>query len=197
MEIDDLIEAIRRKAQDPSKRTDFAERSRRPIAVKLSAEAIAEAERRLGFALHPLHRRLFEEIGNGGFGPGAGLIGLPGGHTDETGNSLIELRTMFGVDVEHYGLPHGVTPLCNLGSGRWACIDDLDEEGTVLVLDIHGLIDTGVSLRTWLTNWLSGVSTNESMFDFVEQAGTNPFTRQPTIFRSPSRAKGKPYVPRR
>jgi hypothetical protein len=196
MGIDDLIEDIRRRAQDPNTRTDFAKRSCPPIAPKLSAEAIAEAERGLGFTLHPLHRRLFEEVGNGGFGPGAGLIGLPGGHTDENGHSLIELRYIFGVDAQHYGLPHGVTPLCNLGSGRWACVDDLDEKGTVLVLDAYGLTDTCVSLSAWLTKWVRGASMDEEMFDLIEKVGTNPFTRKPMVFRSPGRAKGKRYIPR-
>jgi hypothetical protein len=196
MEESELIDAIRQRSENPETRADFATRSPSPIPPRVSQAAIEEAERRLGVALHPLHRRLFEEIGNGGFGPGNGIIGLPGGHGDRDGRSIVELREYLWEDTEHPGLPHGVVPLCDLGDGTWLCIDELTDGGTVLVLDEFGLTDTGVDLRSLLSDWVNGVGVWEKMFDIIEATGTNPFTRQPMIFKSPGRAKGTPYMRR-
>lgn len=40
---------------------------------------IQETEQQLGFPLPPLLRLLYTEIANGGFGPGLGIVGTPGG----------------------------------------------------------------------------------------------------------------------
>lgn len=40
---------------------------------------IRETEQQLGFPLPPLLRLLYTEIANGGFGPGLGIVGTPGG----------------------------------------------------------------------------------------------------------------------
>src|SRR5688572_7984728 len=43
--------------------------------------AVEEAEALAGAPLPPLLRRLYLEVGNGGFGPGYALLGLRGGHS--------------------------------------------------------------------------------------------------------------------
>src|SRR3954452_9221884 len=50
-------------------------RPRPPVA----AEAMAEAEARLGFPLPPLLRALYTRVGDGGYGPGRGLDPLSEG----------------------------------------------------------------------------------------------------------------------
>lgn len=48
-----------------------------PTHAPAAAEVVSAAEAELGFELHPLHRALLLEIGNGGLGPGAdGLFGV-------------------------------------------------------------------------------------------------------------------------
>jgi hypothetical protein len=42
-------------------------------------DQIRETEQQLGFPLPPLLRLLYTEIANGGFGPGLGIVGTPGG----------------------------------------------------------------------------------------------------------------------
>ena len=42
-------------------------------------DQIQETEQQLGFPLPPLLRLLYTEIANGGFGPGLGIVGTPGG----------------------------------------------------------------------------------------------------------------------
>jgi hypothetical protein len=47
-----------------------------PLAAPLDDDVIAAAEARLGFALPAEVRRLYAEVADGGFGPGAGLLPL-------------------------------------------------------------------------------------------------------------------------
>jgi hypothetical protein len=197
MQDTELIEIIRRKAADPATRTDMARVPPRPLPSPASAEAITSTERILGHALHPLHRRLLREIGNGGFGPGGGLFGVPGGHMDDDGRSMLELRDRLGNDEEHPQLPRGVLPLCDIGCGTWMCIDSLAEDGCVLVVDEHGLTDSGMSFRSWIEDWAAGVDLQKKMFtEGEERQVINPFTRSKMIVRGAGRAKGRPYVER-
>jgi hypothetical protein len=194
----ELIDAIRTRVQTENQRTDFSARQAQyvppsppQIAPRISAADLADAERQLGFTLHPLHRRLFEEIGNGGFGPGNGLLGLPGGYADDEGRSVLELRELLGVDADHPRLPDGVLPLCDFGCGVWACLDETT--GHVLTAHEGGLTDTGQNFADWLADWVHGVSQQEKMFTFEERTMTNPFTKRLMTVRTPVRALGAPY----
>lgn len=62
-----------------------------PPLAPASAEAVADAERRLGHRLPPLLRRLYREVANGGFGPGYGILGVAGGHPDDLGMTAANL----------------------------------------------------------------------------------------------------------
>lgn len=84
MNEDRLIEAIRARAARSELRNDFADRFVIELGAPATTAAIDKAERAIGYALHPFHRRLLTEVGNGGFGPGYGLVGLPGGNWTST-----------------------------------------------------------------------------------------------------------------
>ena len=49
-------------------------------------EQLYATEEALGFTLPPLLRACYLQVGNGGFGPGQGVIGVLGGLEDNTGN---------------------------------------------------------------------------------------------------------------
>jgi len=49
------------------------------LQLAATAEAVNAAEQAVGFPFPCLLRRLWTEVGNGGFGPGYGLLGLEGG----------------------------------------------------------------------------------------------------------------------
>ncbi len=51
--------------------------------------AVLEAERTIGFQLPPFLRSLYLDVGNGGFGPSYGLLGLVGGATDDLGRTAL------------------------------------------------------------------------------------------------------------
>jgi hypothetical protein len=76
-----LIERIKERVVDPTRATDGAGTSKAVVAATATAAQCDAAEAALGFALPPLLRRLYVEVGNGDFGPGYGLIGVP---TEET-----------------------------------------------------------------------------------------------------------------
>ena len=194
MDNEQLITAIRKRAEDRSKRTDYADRGCPELGPPASAEVVQEAQRAMGCTLHPLHRQLFEEVANGGFGPGDGLIGLPGGAFDGDGRSLVELREILWLDSET-PLPHPVVPLCDWGCGIWSCLDS--ETGAVLTMDEYGLKDTGQSFPSWLEDWVSGVSLWGRMIVYEERIGINPFTKRPMKSQVAVGTVGTTYVPRR
>jgi hypothetical protein len=132
-----VIRAIRDRAANPATRTDYAAIRRRDVPPPPTQEAIQAGQRAMGFALYPLHRRLFEQVGNGGFGPGDGLIGLPGGSLDVHGHSILELRNILRAETP---LPAPVVPLCDWGDGIYSCIDS--EMGGVLTVNEFGIRDT-------------------------------------------------------
>jgi hypothetical protein len=163
MNENDLIRAIRIRATERKTRTDFA--SEAELAPRATPAMIEAAEAELGFALHPFHRRLLLEIANGGFGPGDGLLGVPGGRTDDDGRSLLELRRDVGLAQEFPWRPAVVT-LCDWGCGQWSCVDA--QTGTVLFLDEYGLTDTGQRVEAWFTDWVAGVVLSKKAHHHVE-----------------------------
>ena len=194
MDNDQLVAAIRKRAVDTSARTDCVDIKCPELGALASPEVVLEAQRAMGCILHPLHRRLFEEVANGGFGPGYGLIGLPGGTLDSEGRSLVELREILWIDSET-PMPHPVVPLCDWGGAIWSCLDS--ETGAVLTMDEDGLTDMGQSFSSWLENWVSGVSLWSERVVHEERIFINPFTKMPMKDQVPIKIVGTPYVPRR
>jgi hypothetical protein len=192
MKNDDLISVLRQRAEDPTRRTDALGGECPELASPATPQALADAERVIGCALHPLHRQLLEEVANGGFGPGNGLIGLPGGRLDAHGRSALELRETLRLGTET-PLPRGVMPLFDLGDGAWLCIDESTPDATVLVFDELGLTEVGEGLGNLLSAWVHGANVTERLFDSVQAPGINPFTRKPMTYTSRGRAKGVPY----
>ena len=79
-------------------------------------ELVTESEGQLGFQLNPFLRQVYLDVANGGFGPSYGLVGLPGGATDDQGKTIIDnykgLSDYFG---ELW--PNKLLPICHYGCG--------------------------------------------------------------------------------
>src|SRR5690348_13024262 len=104
----DLIELVREHIQRVQ---------RRPIPVPPAAcGEIDDAERRLGFPIPPLLKRLYAEVGNGGYGPGKGghIIGVRGGHASSAGD-IVETYTDIRNGAVFLGLtwPERLLPFCD------------------------------------------------------------------------------------
>src|SRR5262249_22974281 len=94
-----------------------------------TAAMIAAAEEELGFRLPRLLRAAYRSVGNGGFGPGHGLIGVPAAEPyTSTDDSVVDLyeREMHGnreSAAQGDRWPAKLLPICDYGCGSFACVD--------------------------------------------------------------------------
>ncbi len=94
-----------------------------------TAEMISAAEEELGFRLPRLLRALYRFLGNGGFGPGHGLIGVPGTEpytsVEESVVDLYEREIHANRDADRRAdrWPKRLLPICDYGCGSFACVD--------------------------------------------------------------------------
>jgi len=153
----DIIAQVRARASNPSTLHDMAQGlSPVPrIYPKATSEQIAAIEKELGFSLPPLLKRILAEIGNGGFGPGYGLIGVEGGYSDFGQGTLAELYQAFREPCMINGptpWPDKVMPVCNWGCGIYSCIDCARPDFPVLVYDPDSHVLDDDNLQATLTN---------------------------------------------
>jgi hypothetical protein len=134
-----LIHRLTQRAQDGQLASDEIPA---PIPPPVSPRTVATTEQQLGFALPELLRLLYLQIGNGGFGPSYGILGLKGGATDERGNTLVGVnRAMRALAREnrYWRWPEGLLPLCRLGCGMYSCLDCARPRVPVLIFDPNNL----------------------------------------------------------
>lgn len=138
-----------------------------PLSPKDEAESLAK----LGFAPPELYLRLLREIGNGGFGPGYGLMGLAGGwgafrgmtaigtyhwlREEDDGEDLVPGEALCPPEI-----PEAMLPVCHLGCGIHVCVD-CKSTGAELwcydpARDTDPLGGWDMNLASWLMRWLSG-----------------------------------------
>lgn len=120
----DVIELVRARASNAATIHDMAEGlSPAPkIYPPVTAEEAAAAEEALGFALPPLLKRIYVEIGNGGFGPGYGLYGLSTGLAEGRYPAALEALYAALRKEPPEGMspwPEGLLPVCT-----WGCAID-------------------------------------------------------------------------
>ena len=156
---DELIRRIAARAQNPKTINDMAEGVTPPYVLPplTSLEKVAEVEKKLGFGLPELLRRLYTEIADGGFGPGYGLVGIEGDRNSYLGSDLAanydnymrESSTEFGAPWQPRLLP-----ILTWGCGILSCVDCADPEFPVYFLDpgMHCLADPGIEATLTLAD---------------------------------------------
>lgn len=137
---------------------------------------ITNDERQLGFALPPLLKRIYADIGNGGFGPGYGLIGLTNGvpgDTGKTGPAMYRLLCSTDPEDPYWKWPDGLLPICNWGCAILSCVDCSDPSFRMRIFDPnvhegHDWADTffeeSPSFDEWLRAWASGIDLWDLMY---------------------------------
>jgi hypothetical protein len=162
-----LIEQLKTRIIDPRHATEGADVIAPTIYPVASEATLHSAAQALGFALPQLLQRIYLEVGNGGFGPGYGLLGIAGGATDDTGRNIVDLYYWFrelDPDDPTWQWPAQLVPLCHLGCGMYACIDCFTTAGTIIWFEPNPrepgdplnlfLIPVASSLEEWLIMWL-------------------------------------------
>lgn len=139
------------------------------VQPPLSPQVLEEAERDLGFALPPLLRELYLQVGNGGFGPGSGLFRLTG-HPKDDEAIVSTYKMSTGPDVpEEYNSWHPRHILVfHWGCNIYSVVDCTTTDGSVYrywldrynaerdgPLHAFGILEAD-SLREWLELWLAG-----------------------------------------
>jgi hypothetical protein len=123
-----------------------------PPLTPATLAMVEAAERDFGHPFPPLLRRLYLEIGNGGFGPGYGLFRLP--LTDN------DWEPEWWADTSP-----PLLPLCHWGCGIYSFVDCADGEATMWGWDPNpvpeddidkALFRERMTLPEWLSHWLKG-----------------------------------------
>lgn len=114
---------------------------------------IAEAERVIGSPMPPLLRRLYMEVGNGGFGPG--VLGVPG--CNYAGGTFEDIADLLRNGPDPDGkIPHGLVLLHDWGCAKWSLIDFRDPDGAMWGNDSGELFPENMNLSEWLAYWVEG-----------------------------------------
>lgn len=131
-----------------------------PVATEAD---LVETERQLGFSLHPLLRRLYTDVANGGFGPEYLLMPLTG---DDEVESIVGEYAAFTTEREKDRRiwPVGVLPVLTYGCGMYAGVDCTDPNGAVLLYEPNGGTENlaeawfldAEGLAAWLESWIAG-----------------------------------------
>ena len=165
---DDLIAAIGARAAADATRT-MADVATGRIRPRLTERQLEDSIAALGFAPHPLYAAVLRHVGNGGFGPGYGLLGLAGGAPNEDGSTAVDLYATFRPDDPAdgwTGWPDRLLPICNWGCAIHSCVDCSTERGSVWLWEPNAyeggrpatsaIFGGEMSLEDWFRAWVSG-----------------------------------------
>lgn len=152
-----------------------------PVATE---DAVREAEKALGFALPALLRDCYLEVGNGGFGPGLGLVGLKGGYESDPG----DLVALHGVTIAERKKskskwPPTLLQFCDWGCTMYACVDCKDP-GSPISLSFGDIIERqDYTLDKFFELWMEGVNLMAYKATFKRITMRNPFNGQPMTIK--------------
>lgn len=179
-----LFERIRQKCEEQGWQPDEAsKRARAGVTLRYppaTQEHLFAAEAALGFPLPTMLRALYSQVANGGFGPGFGIVGVPGGFADGSiGGNIVEAyhaqlaqtslvdytqykretdaQTTFVLPIDSWD--DRLLPLCDWGCLTTSYLDRHTGQvfrgapisGTTYVLRLQA-----ASLEEWLECWLNG-----------------------------------------
>ncbi len=137
---------------------------RLPALVPAPLDAVEDAEARVQLPLPRLLRTLYLEVGNGGFGPGYGILGVRAGHGDDDGKTAIDLYREAHSEVPSSWnqLPRSLLPVCYWGCGIYSFVDCSDPATAIWAWDPNpvphaeigkALFRTEFTLALWLGRW--------------------------------------------
>lgn len=202
MDENTLIERLKQQiatGKSPSEEYDWVRQHANPPVTMAD---LIEAEARLGFPLPPLLKRIYCEVGNGGFGPGYGLykLALDRAVDDEYDNALVDTylalhpagketltlapreKNVEGQQpISYYKYPPKVIEICEWGCNIYSFLDCANPEYRVLRKDHNRSLTEHVfespSFHQWLEAWLARVPLFDACYGEIRKAwGTDPET---------------------
>jgi hypothetical protein len=170
--IERLKETIRTNRHSTGEYTWRHQTASPPVTV----EDLARAEAQLGFELPSFLRRLYLEVGNGGFGPGYGLFPLhdhsPSSAplTDSLVASYLGMRSMSQKDIDEHWTDEEEKPalwperglmLCDWGCNIYSCLNCASPDLPIFRMDSNEnfMVEWAIeapSLQQWLEAWIDG-----------------------------------------
>jgi len=199
---DETVARVIERRANPATRISGA--SQVALVPPVDEVAIRAAEHALGFALPAFLKKLYTSVGNGGFGPGFGLVGLQGGYVSADHSLVDWYHSVRAADrAEDTQWPHQVVPICDWGCLIFSCVDCSSAEGRVLAYHAGELTwdasrehvlsyerafaPTHDGVAAFFDDWARGVDLWSLMFEDdpskPPRIGINPFTRKPMEFR--------------
>jgi len=142
---------------------------RKTSGVVASEQAVADAERDIGFAFPEQIKALYLGVANGGIGPGHHIIGVKGGHLSEENETISELYAALKEEDPFDPLwiwPDGLVPFCHWGNSIYSCFKASVQDSPVVWFDPNRremgepmeqqFIPHRDTLDSWLRGWLDG-----------------------------------------
>jgi hypothetical protein len=170
MRIDEvaLLNAINERAHDPKRFVDLPDVVNKTYELPppVSPAELSHAEQRLGFQLPGLLRNMYLHVGNGGFGPGYGLLALNSNGAKNFHMNLVDWY-LEGVNFSHPDYPawpRFFITLCDWGDGINSTMSAADPAGAVFRCrgDMYeegpwekAMRIEAASLHEWLEDWLN------------------------------------------
>jgi hypothetical protein len=123
----------------------------------------------MGFALPPLLRRLYLEVGNGGFGPGFGLYGVTGGFADDQQD--LTLPDLYLNETDYDLWPKKLVSICDWGCTMGSAIDCSSLEGQMVFVGGPGELfrPEGITFFQWMEDWVNSVDLFSRAYDRAEK----------------------------
>lgn len=175
--MDSLVERILGLSRDPRLRTDRIDyniESFPPVGI----EQIGSTESALGFELPQLLRDLYQQVGNGGFGPGCGIISLEGGYENDISEmSLPELYEVYrGLSQEAFPppWPEKLLPLFVMGGARVDSVDCSVPGSPIVVVDEEQLNATGISFHDRMEQWADRMEARQKALGAISVDTSRP-----------------------
>lgn len=177
---DHLIQSVAARTRIPERRTDAIDVVIPEIGPLVSQEQLERCEASLGFRLPELLRRLYLEIGNGGFGPGYGFFPLPNGESAR-GRTILSLyeECRRPSDSAIWEWPTGLLMICDWGCLIRSCVYAPSPESQVFTSTEYGVHRSQWTLETWLSGWASNVDLWEAMTETDLGFAPHPRTGEP------------------
>ncbi|MGP6085937.1 SMI1/KNR4 family protein [Antarctobacter jejuensis] len=164
-----LLDRLRARLPRIDSLADMGQHAANP-APPLSPDIQKRVQSTLDFPLPPLLIRIWQDIGNGGFGPGYGLLGIGDGFADDQDATADRRYLGFRKPdplTPTWLWPQGLLPICHLGCAMYDCLDTTRDriiiwEPSAWDEDLPigtALFDTGLTLFDWFDRWSRGQDT--------------------------------------